>query len=168
MIINIYIFNFRQEDFIKFDATPGDKPTVDEQNKKSDEDEEEEELYDIPSKCVEYEQTIYVAAKIVHIDFEGRSDGESIKQIVLALKPRRLILVRGNPYSTKVVYNFAKVFIDGKVFTPRIGQCLNVTTESHIYQVKLNLNYIRFNYLKKNNNNMMNLGTFDRCTTFQN
>jgi len=95
---------------------------------------------------VEYEQNIYVAAKIVHIDFEGRSDGESIKQIVLALKPRRLILVRGNPYSTKVVYNFAKVFIDGKVFTPRIGQCLNVTTESHIYQVKINLYYIRFNF----------------------
>jgi len=93
---------------------------------------------------VEYEQNIYVAAKIVHIDFEGRSDGESIKQIVLALKPRRLILVRGNPYSTKVVYNFAKVFIDGKVFTPRIGQCLNVTTESHIYQVKLNLYFIFF------------------------
>lgn len=90
---------------------------------------------------MEYEQIIYVAAKIVHIDFEGRSDGESIKQIVLALKPRRLILVRGNPYSTKVVYNFAKVFIDSNVFTPKIGQCLNVTTESHIYQVKIKLLY---------------------------
>jgi len=139
--------NFRQEDFIKFKVAPGDKPTVDEQNKKSVKD-EEEDLFDVPSKCVEYEQNIYVAAKIVHIDFEGRSDGESIKQIVLALKPRRLILVRGNPYSTKVVYNFAKVFIDGKVFTPRIGQCLNVTTESHIYQVKINLYYIRSKFLK--------------------
>lgn len=85
---------------------------------------------------MEFEQNIYVAAKIVQIDFEGRSDGESLKQVVLALKPRRLILIRGNPHSTKVIYNFAKVFIDGKVFTPRIGECLNVTTESHIYQVK--------------------------------
>ncbi|KAL4134914.1 hypothetical protein QTP88_006598 [Uroleucon formosanum] len=126
----------KQEDFIKFDVAPGDQPIVDEKNNKIDED-EEEDSYDVPSKSVEYEQNLYVAAKIVHIDFEGRSDGESIKQIVLALKPRRLILVRGNPYSTKVVYNFAKVFIDGKVFTPRIGQCLNVTTESHIYQVRL-------------------------------
>ncbi|CAI6363223.1 unnamed protein product [Macrosiphum euphorbiae] len=122
----------KPEDFIKFNVASGDKPTVYEQNKKSDED-----LYDVPSKWVKYEQNIYVGAKIVHIDFEGRSDGESIKKIVLALKPRRLILVRGNPYSTKVVYNFAKVFIDGQVFTPRIGQCINVTTESHIYQVRL-------------------------------
>jgi len=119
---------------------------VDKQNKKSDED-----LYDIPSKCVKYEKDIYVAAKIVHIDFEGRSDGESIKQIVLALKPRRLILVRGNKYSTRVVYNFAKLFIDGKVLTPGIGQCMNVTTESHIYQVKINLYYIRFNFFQKKN-----------------
>lgn len=91
---------------------------------------------DIPSKCLVYEQTIYVAAKIVHIDFEGRSDGESLKQIILALKPRRLLLVRGSPFSTKVVVNFTKVFSESKVFSPRIGQCLNVTSESHIYQVK--------------------------------
>lgn len=88
---------------------------------------------------MEFEQDIYVAAKIVHIDFEGRCDGESLKQVVLALKPRRLILIRGNPYSTKVVYNFAKVFIDSNVFKPKIGQCLNVTSVSHIYQVKINL-----------------------------
>jgi len=88
---------------------------------------------------VEFKQDIHLAAKIVQIDFEGRCDGEFLKQVVLALKPRRLILIRGNPYSTKVAYNFAKVFIDSKVFTPRIGQCLNVTSESHIYQVKINL-----------------------------
>lgn len=135
--MNLYLI-FRQEDFIKFDTTPGDEVTVDDQNKMEDED-EEPDLCDLPSKCVQYEQNIYVAAKIVQIDFEGRSDGESLKQIVLALKPRRLILIRGNPHSTKVVYNFAKVFIDGKVFTPRIGQCMNVTSESHIYQVKINI-----------------------------
>ncbi|CAH1731617.1 unnamed protein product [Aphis gossypii] len=126
----------KHEDFIKFEATAEEEQTANEQNKIVEE-EEEAGLCDIPSKCVEYELNIYVAAKIVHIDFEGRSDGESIKQIVLALKPRRLILIRGNHYSTKVVYNFAKVFIDGKVFTPKIGHCLNVTTESHIYQVRL-------------------------------
>jgi len=93
------------------------------------------DLCEVPTKCLEYEQIIFVAAKIVHIDFEGRSDGESLKQIVLALKPRRLLLVRGSPHSTKIVYNFAKVFTDSLVFTPRIGQCLNVTSESHIYQV---------------------------------
>ncbi|CAH1731732.1 probable cleavage and polyadenylation specificity factor subunit 2 [Aphis gossypii] len=126
----------KQEDFIKFNTATGEKTTLDEQNNKSDED-EEEDICDLPSKCVEYEIDIFVAAKIVPIDFEGRSDGESLKQIVLKLKPKRLILVRGNHYSTKVVYNFAKVFIDSNIYTPRIGQCLNLTTESHIYQVCL-------------------------------
>jgi len=95
-----------------------------------------------------FEQNIYVAAKIVQIDFEGRSDGESLKRVVLALKPRCLILIRGNPYSTKVVYNFAKVFLDIKVFTPRIGQCLNLTSESNIYQVKINLFNTRCNFFQ--------------------
>jgi len=85
---------------------------------------------------VAFEQNINVAAKIVHIDFEGRSDGESLKQVVFALKPKNLILIRGKPYSTQVVYNFVKVILESKVFAPRIGQCLNLTSESSIYQVK--------------------------------
>jgi len=128
------MLKFRQEDFIKFNTATGEKTALDEQNNKSD---EEEDICDLPSKCVEYELDVFVAAKIVPIDFEGRSDGESLKQIVLKLKPKRLILVRGNHYSTKVVYNFAKVITDSNIYTPRIGQCLNLTTESHIYQVKI-------------------------------
>lgn len=129
-------FNYRQEEFIKFDSN-SEEPIPDEENKKTDDGIEEVDPYDLPSKCVMYEQNIYVAAKIVQIDFEGRSDGESLKQIVLALKPRRLILIRGSQISTKIVLNFAKVFSDSIVFSPRVGQCLNVTSESHIYQVKI-------------------------------
>lgn len=127
---------FRQEDFVKFDSNSGDETNLEEQSKHIESIEKEEvDLCDIPSKCLVYEQNLYVAAKIVHIDFEGRSDGESLKQIVLALKPRRLLLIRGSPASTKIVLNFAKVFTDSAVFSPRIGHCLNVTSESHIYQV---------------------------------
>lgn len=133
----VLIFYFRQEDFIKFNTNCEDEAELDEQNRKVEEEEDiEVDPNDVPSKFLEYEQTIYVAAKIVPIDFEGRSDGESLKQIVLALKPRRLILIRGSPMSTKGVDNFSKVFLDSKVFSPKIGECLNVTTESHIYQVK--------------------------------
>lgn len=126
---------FRQDEFLKFDIIPGEGLNKNVLNKKTEVKEEEIEI-EIPSKCVIYEKIIYIAAKIVHIDFEGRSDGESLKQIVLALKPRRLILIRGNPMSTKVVLNFAKVFTDCAVYSPNIGQCMNVTSESHIYQVK--------------------------------
>lgn len=126
---------FRHDEFVKFNVIPGEEPKKDELDEKTEEIIEEPETDETPSKCLKYEEIIYVAAKIVHIDFEGRSDGESLKQIVLALKPRRLLLVRGNPMSTKVVLNFAKVFTDSTVFSPKIGQCMNVTSESHIYQV---------------------------------
>ncbi|XP_050543875.1 cleavage and polyadenylation specificity factor subunit 2 isoform X2 [Daktulosphaira vitifoliae] len=127
----------KQEDFIKFDMSYADDLNPDGQNNKPDDDEEEVDPYDLPSKCVEYEQTIHIVAKISHIDFEGRSDGESLKQIILSLRPRRLLLIRGTATSTKTVSNFTKVFSDSKVFAPKVGQCLNVTTESHIYQVCL-------------------------------
>lgn len=92
---------------------------------------------DVPSKYLIYGKIIYVAAKIETIDFEGRSDADSIKQIVYAIKPRRLVLVKGSYKSTKAVSSFFKVFLDGKVYSPRVGKCINMTTESHIYQVKL-------------------------------
>lgn len=134
----------RKEEFMKFDIKPEEEISLEEQAKKKNLQEEETDICEIPSKCVRYEETIFVAAKIVQIDFEGRSDGESLKQIVLALKPRRLLVIRGTPASAKIIVNFTKVFCDTAVFSPKVGQCLNVTSESHIYQVKyLNLILIR-------------------------
>lgn len=129
------IFVYRHEDYIKFDKSCVNGTNPDGQNETAN-DKEEVDLLDLPSKCVDCEQIIHIASKIVHIDFEGRSDGESLKQIILSLRPRRLLLVRGSALSTKTVSNFTKVFSDSKVFAPKVGQCLNVTTESHIYQVQ--------------------------------
>lgn len=36
-------------------------------------------LSDIPTKCIKYVQKLEVLCKVAFIDFEGRSDGESIK-----------------------------------------------------------------------------------------
>lgn len=156
------MYNFRQEEFIKFDTKSIDESN---QSKMQDESINDLELRDVPTKCQEYEKTIYIAAKIVHIDFEGRSDGESLKQIILALKPRRLLLVRGSAQSTKLVYNFSKVFAESQVFLPTIGQCLNVTSESHIYHVN---EHIKLYKIIFNKNIIVILGTFDRCTSFKN
>lgn len=40
------------------------------------------EVEEAPTKCVSQTVTVRVAAQVLFIDFEGRSDGESIRKIV--------------------------------------------------------------------------------------
>lgn len=70
------------------------------------------------------------------IDFEGRSDGESIQRIIANLKPRRLILVRGSEESTQTMLTHVHQYTDAKIYAPKRGDSIDVTMETHIYQVK--------------------------------
>ena len=89
---------------------------------------------DIPTKCVQVTRTIAVNASVTSIDFEGRSDGESLQKILAQLKPRRVILVRGSPNDTEVLAQQAQN-AGARVFTPNRGEIIDATTETHIYQV---------------------------------
>uniref|UniRef100_V5H675 Cleavage and polyadenylation specificity factor subunit 2 n=1 Tax=Ixodes ricinus TaxID=34613 RepID=V5H675_IXORI len=55
------------------------------------------------------------------------------------MKPQRVILVRGSPEATQALAAFCRTSgaVQGRVFTPRPGEVVDATTESHIYQVKL-------------------------------
>lgn len=90
---------------------------------------------EVPTKCISYEKVIDVNANIQYIDFEGRSDGESIEKIISGLKPHRVILVRGSKSSTDSLANRISKLPDIKVFTPSKGDSVDATTETHIYQV---------------------------------
>ncbi len=46
-----------------------------------------------PTKCIKETYELEIKAKIMHIDFEGRSDGESIKKILANLKPKNLVKI---------------------------------------------------------------------------
>uniref|UniRef100_A0A915IT43 Cleavage and polyadenylation specificity factor subunit 2 n=1 Tax=Romanomermis culicivorax TaxID=13658 RepID=A0A915IT43_ROMCU len=59
---------------------------------------------DVPTKCIKYVQKLEALCKIAFIDFEGRSDGESVKT---------------------------------RVFAPKLGEVIDATIESHIFQVTL-------------------------------
>ena len=80
-------------------------------------------------------------AQIVHIDFEGRTDGESLRRILKEIKPRQLIIVRGAPESRENLGNYFRTSKElssqGRVFVPEGLETVDATTESHIYQVKL-------------------------------
>lgn len=94
------------------------------------------DITEVPTKCTSYFQTLDINASVQFIDFEGRSDSESIKKILGMIKPRRLIIVRGTTDATETLAAYCTSgVVQGKVFTPNLYEIVDATTESHIYQV---------------------------------
>lgn len=94
-------------------------------------------LLEKPTKCVSSRKIIDVNAQVQFIDFEGRSDGESLLKILSQLRPRRVIVVRGTPENVNLIAKHCSQSIGARVFTPNKGDIIDATTENHIYQVKL-------------------------------
>lgn len=90
-----------------------------------------------PTKCISSRKLIEINAQVQFIDFEGRSDGDSLLKILSQLRPRRVIAVRGSPANTEAVATHCRTNIGARTFTPRKGEVVDATTESHIYQVRL-------------------------------
>ncbi|XP_055375909.1 probable cleavage and polyadenylation specificity factor subunit 2 [Condylostylus longicornis] len=95
-----------------------------------------------PTKCVSSRKLIEVNAQIQYIDFEGRSDGESILKILSQLRPRRVIIVRGMKQSVETILKHCEINIGAKVFAPRKGEMVDATTEAYIYQIRLTENLV--------------------------
>lgn len=90
-----------------------------------------------PTKCVNSRKLIDINAQVQFIDFEGRSDGESLLKILSQLRPRRVIVVRGTTENVNLIAKHCSQSIGARVFTPNKGDIIDATTENHIYQVKL-------------------------------
>lgn len=80
---------------------------------------------------------IEINAQVQFIDFEGRSDGESLLKILSQLRPRRVVVCRGSPENVDLVAKHCMQNIGARVFTPNKGDIVDATTETHIYQVRL-------------------------------
>jgi len=94
----------------------------------------------VPTKCVTEKRSLDIKCSVLYIDFEGRSDGESIKRILSLVNPRQLILVHGSEESVQHLAEYCRVTPTinvGKVYTPVQGEHVDATSETHIYQVKL-------------------------------
>lgn len=94
-------------------------------------------LLETPTKCISSRKIIDVNAQVQFIDFEGRSDSESLYKILSQLRPRRVVVVRGTPENTNLIAKHCSGSIGARVFTPNKGDCVDATTENYIYQVKL-------------------------------
>lgn len=98
------------------------------------------EMSKIPTKCVVEKKQLNIRCSLLYIDFEGRSDGESIKRILSLVNPRNLILVHGVEEATDHLAEYCRQNTSiqvNQVFTPRSGETVDSTGERYIYQVKL-------------------------------
>uniref|UniRef100_A0A182NLA6 Cleavage and polyadenylation specificity factor subunit 2 n=1 Tax=Anopheles dirus TaxID=7168 RepID=A0A182NLA6_9DIPT len=131
------------EDYRMVDLGPETNGTDDnkENNIKTEdikkEKDDEVTLLDRPTKCIQARKPIEVHAQVQFIDFEGRSDGESLLKILSQLRPRRVVVVRGSPANTTHIAEHCQQNIGARVFTPNRGEIIDATTETHIYQVRL-------------------------------
>lgn len=100
---------------------------------------ENHEQEEIPTKCVSETIALDVRCKLVYIDYEGRSDGESIKKILSNVKPKNLVIIHGNEKSTREMKEYCQKhqIVQDRIFTPKIGEIVNATLETQIYNIKL-------------------------------
>lgn len=111
--------------------------TEDIKKEQDDGDDDGLSLLEKPTKCISSRKLIEIHAQVQFIDFEGRSDGESLLKILSQLRPRRVIVVRGSPENVNAIAKHCSQSIGARVFTPNKFDVVDATTENHIYQVKL-------------------------------
>ncbi|KAM4713509.1 cleavage and polyadenylation specificity factor subunit 2 [Anableps anableps] len=98
----------------------------------------DQDLSVVPTKCVSSIESFEIRARVTYIDYEGRSDGDSIKKIINQMKPRQLVIVHGPPEASLDLAESCKAFSkDIKVYTPKLQETVDATSETHIYQVRL-------------------------------
>ncbi|GFR92931.1 cleavage and polyadenylation specificity factor subunit 2, partial [Elysia marginata] len=125
------------EDFVVAEAPAADEVTKDVEA--TDQDESQQDISEVPTKCIASKVTLDINARVQFIDFEGRSDGKSVKKYLSQIKPKQLILVHGSEEATRSLGEFCQAsgFVEGSVYCPNIGDVIDATTERHIYQVRL-------------------------------
>ncbi|KAJ9679451.1 hypothetical protein PVL29_021397 [Vitis rotundifolia] len=90
-----------------------------------------------PSKVISNELTVQVKCMLVYMDFEGRSDGRSIKSILSHVAPLKLVLVHGSAEATEHLKQHCLKHVCPHVYAPQIGETIDVTSDLCAYKVQL-------------------------------
>ncbi|ORY97347.1 beta-lactamase-like protein [Syncephalastrum racemosum] len=92
-----------------------------------------------PIKYIMSEQTIEVQCQLRYVDLEGLSDGKSMKTILPQINPRKLIIIHGAPHPTEDLAQACRnrTEFTNEIYTPSIGEVLNVSAATNIYRVRL-------------------------------
>ncbi len=93
----------------------------------------------IPFKTLREKRQLKINAKVLYVDFEARSDRESIEKLLNQIKPKNLILIHGTQDCIEQLekYCTTRQIVQGRIFSPHIGEIVDATTERNLYQIKL-------------------------------
>ncbi|KAK3132613.1 hypothetical protein QOZ80_6AG0525190 [Eleusine coracana subsp. coracana] len=90
-----------------------------------------------PSKVISNEITVQVRCSLVYMDFEGRSDGRSVKSVIAHVAPLKLVLVHGSAEATEHLKMHCAKSSDLHVYAPQIEETIDVTSDLCAYKVQL-------------------------------
>lgn len=87
----------------------------------------------MPTKIEIQELPVALAARVVRIDFDGRSDGRSVQNMLAHVAPRSVILVHASPEASAELAGKLSTELEGlytSVFVPEEGQEIDVAVGS--------------------------------------
>jgi cleavage and polyadenylation specificity factor subunit 2 len=92
----------------------------------------------IPFKTLREKRQLKINAKVLYVDFEARSDRESIEKLLNQIKPKNLILIHGTQDCIEQLekYCTTRQIVQGRIFAPHVGEIVDATTERNLYQVR--------------------------------
>ena len=116
-------------------------------------DEEPEEDVSVPSKLVLSMNTIVSNCKIAYVDFAGLHDQRSLSMLIPLIRPKKLVLIGGNLSETTTLAEDCRHKLQGEqaddkgaapyVFTPSVGQTVDVSVDTNAWTVKLSEALVR-------------------------
>uniref|UniRef100_A0ACD5T9S1 Uncharacterized protein n=1 Tax=Avena sativa TaxID=4498 RepID=A0ACD5T9S1_AVESA len=90
-----------------------------------------------PSKVISNEMTVQVKCSLAYMDFEGRSDGRSVKSVISHVAPLKLVLVHGSAEATEHLKMHCDKNSDLHVYAPQIEETIDITSDLCTYKVQL-------------------------------
>ncbi|CAJ0746288.1 15276_t:CDS:2, partial [Entrophospora sp. SA101] len=112
----------------------------------------------VPTKYVSYNEDVTFKCQIQFIYLEGTNDRRSLKTIVLQVQPRKLVIKYCFLFINSCGYEATKDFAQSclalesmtkNIYTPDVGETLNVSAAINFYQVKLTDAFVSsLNFLK--------------------
>lgn len=93
-----------------------------------------------PTKVIHNRVVVEILCGLKYIDFEGRSDGRSIKAILTHVAPRKLILVRGSQPAIEHLAQHVEATLQHvckSVVVPSVGHEVDLTSDTSIFKLRL-------------------------------
>jgi len=93
---------------------------------------------EVPTKCVVRTRALEIRCQVSYVDFEGRSDARSVKNILSQLTPRKYIVLHGETAELRHLVEHLRRNARNceGIFCPNPGEVVNIAAENRIYQMR--------------------------------